>query len=134
MVGVGNACNLDEAFAQRALHRCRFLLPSAQPQVLTSFAVSLLLVFRTNQSYDRWWEARKVWGAVLNRARDIVNQCVVFFPPEEKRLQHACARWTWAFTRTLQAHLQVCYARFLCVFASCTCSLFGTVLLIPDAT
>jgi ion channel-forming bestrophin family protein len=82
-------------------------MPNAMPQTLTSFAVSLLLVFRTNQSYDRWWEARKVWGAILNRSRDVVNQCVVFFPENEKRLQHAFARWTWAFTRALQAFLQV---------------------------
>ncbi|GFH16335.1 uncharacterized protein HaLaN_12732, partial [Haematococcus lacustris] len=49
------------------------LMSSPQPQVLTSFAVSLLLVFRTNQSYDRWWEARKVWGGILNRVRDITT-------------------------------------------------------------
>jgi hypothetical protein len=41
---------------------------------LTAFALSLLLVFRTNSSYDRWWEARKLWGGVVNRSRDIVRQ------------------------------------------------------------
>ena len=41
---------------------------------LTAFALSLLLVFRTNSSYDRWWEARKLWGGVVNRCRDIVRQ------------------------------------------------------------
>jgi len=38
---------------------------------MTSFALSLLLVFRTNASYGRWDEARKMWGMVLNRTRDI---------------------------------------------------------------
>jgi len=38
---------------------------------MTSFALSLLLVFRTNASYARWDEARKMWGMVLNRTRDI---------------------------------------------------------------
>ena len=28
----------------------------------------------TNSSYDRWWEARKLWGGVVNRSRDIVRQ------------------------------------------------------------
>lgn len=82
------------------------LLPSPQPHMLTSFAVSLLLVFRTNQSYDRWWEARKVWGGILNRVRDITTQSVVFFPDSESELRQACGRWTIAFARSLHAHLQ----------------------------
>ena len=41
---------------------------------LTSFALSLLLVFRTNTSYSRWLDARKIWGGILNRSRDIVRQ------------------------------------------------------------
>jgi hypothetical protein len=41
---------------------------------LTSFALSLLLVFRTNASYERWDGARKMWGLMLNRSRDIVRQ------------------------------------------------------------
>ena len=41
---------------------------------LTSFALSLLLVFRTNTSYSRWLDARKVWGGILNRSRDLVRQ------------------------------------------------------------
>jgi len=41
---------------------------------LTAFALSLLLVFRTNSSYDRWWEGRKLWGGVVNRTRDFVRQ------------------------------------------------------------
>ena len=47
---------------------------SAEPQGLTSFALSLLLVFRTNSSYGRFDEARKIWGGILNRARNIANQ------------------------------------------------------------
>ncbi len=41
---------------------------------LTSPALSLLLVFRTNASYERWDSARKMWGLVLNRSRDMVRQ------------------------------------------------------------
>ncbi|RYF37332.1 MAG: hypothetical protein EON97_01375, partial [Chitinophagaceae bacterium] len=29
---------------------------------LLGFAISMLLVFRTNTAYDRWWEGRKLWG------------------------------------------------------------------------
>ena len=41
---------------------------------LTSFALSLLLVFRTNESYSRWLEARKAWSGILIRSRDLVRQ------------------------------------------------------------
>ena len=44
------------------------------PFSLTSFALSLLLVFRTNTSYARWAEAREIWGGVTNRSRDILRQ------------------------------------------------------------
>lgn len=42
-------------------------------------AVALLLAFRTNQSYERWWEVRIIWGAVVNDSRTLVRQCVSFF-------------------------------------------------------
>ena len=45
-----------------------------EPLTITSFALSLLLVFRTNSSYGRFAEARKLWGLLLNRSRDIVRQ------------------------------------------------------------
>jgi ion channel-forming bestrophin family protein len=38
---------------------------------LVGFALSLLLVFRTNTAYDRWWEGRKYWGSLLNNSRDL---------------------------------------------------------------
>ncbi len=41
-------------------------------------ALGLLLVFRTNTSYDRYWEGRKLVGAMLNRCRDMVRQSGCF--------------------------------------------------------
>lgn len=37
-------------------------------------AISILLSFKMGQSYDRWWEARKVWGAIVNDSRSLVLQ------------------------------------------------------------
>lgn len=37
-------------------------------------AISILLSFKISQSYDRWWEARKVWGAIVNDSRSLVIQ------------------------------------------------------------
>ena len=33
---------------------------------ILGFVLSLLVVFRTNTAYDRWWEGRKLWGALVN--------------------------------------------------------------------
>ena len=38
---------------------------------LLSFVISMLLVFRTNTAYDRWWEGRKLWGALVNNSRNL---------------------------------------------------------------
>src|SRR5215204_1536071 len=38
---------------------------------LLGFAISMLLVFRTNTAYDRWWEGRKLWGALVNNSRNL---------------------------------------------------------------
>jgi putative membrane protein len=38
---------------------------------LLGFVISLLLVFRTNTAYDRWWEGRKLWGALTNNSRNL---------------------------------------------------------------
>ncbi|UXP30720.1 hypothetical protein N6H18_10180 [Reichenbachiella agarivorans] len=37
-------------------------------------AISLLLGFKLSQSYDRWWEARKIWGAIVNDSRTLTLQ------------------------------------------------------------
>jgi len=38
---------------------------------LLSFVISMLLVFRTNTAYDRWWEGRKLWGSLVNNSRNM---------------------------------------------------------------
>jgi putative membrane protein len=49
------------------------LVPLQLPTILGS-SISLLLAFKTSQSYDRWWEARKIWGAIVNDSRMLVLQ------------------------------------------------------------
>lgn len=53
------------------------------PLAVTAFVgtiLSLLLAFRTSQSYERWWEARVVWGAIVNDSRTLVRQVKLFMP------------------------------------------------------
>src|SRR6266536_1927495 len=50
---------------------------------LIGVALGLLLVFRTNASYDRYWEGRKLLGSFVNRARDLARQAVSFIDGED---------------------------------------------------
>jgi len=38
---------------------------------ILGFVISLLLVFRTNTAYDRWWEGRRKWGELVNDSRNL---------------------------------------------------------------
>jgi putative membrane protein len=56
-------------------------IPLTLPSILGS-SISLLLAFTVSQSYDRWWEARKVWGAIVNDSRTLVLQVRSFVKAE----------------------------------------------------
>lgn len=47
---------------------------------LVGFVLSLLLVFRTNSSYDRWWEGRKIWGSFTNNSRNLALKLNTLLP------------------------------------------------------
>ncbi len=51
---------------------------------LLGFVISMLLVFRTNTVYDRWWEARKLWGALTNNSRNFAMKLEAILPSFEK--------------------------------------------------
>jgi putative membrane protein len=68
------------------------LVPGVNPAPLTliGIALSIFLSFRNSACYDRWWEARKLWGQILHTARDIARQTVVLddgsgTPSQERR-------------------------------------------------
>jgi ion channel-forming bestrophin family protein len=51
--------------------------PLQLPTVLGT-SIALLLAFNLNQSYDRWWEARKIWGSIVNDSRTLLLQLQAF--------------------------------------------------------
>ena len=57
-------------------------IPIAIPTLLGT-TISLILGFRIAQSYDRWWEARKIWGEIVNDSRTLVRQVMTFVKSEE---------------------------------------------------
>lgn len=57
-------------------------IPLSVPAIIGT-VISLLLAFRSNQAYDRWWEARIIWGAVVNDSRTLVRQMNTFINDPE---------------------------------------------------
>ncbi|GAB3419598.1 bestrophin family protein [Niabella aquatica] len=51
---------------------------------LLGFAISLVLVFRTNTAYDRWWEGRKLWGALVNNSRNLALKLSVVLREDQQ--------------------------------------------------
>ena len=52
---------------------------------MLGFVISLLLVFRTNTAYDRWWEGRKMWGSLVNNSRNLAIKLSVILKDENER-------------------------------------------------
>jgi len=52
---------------------------------MLGFVISLLLVFRTNTAYDRWWEGRKAWGALVNNSRNLAIKLHAILEDEKDR-------------------------------------------------
>jgi len=72
---------------------------------LTSFALALLMVFRTNTAHMRWWEARTAIGRWLSVVRNCQRMLVTWAPPEEAHLVREFARWNAALTTAGAAYL-----------------------------
>lgn len=73
----------------------------ALPLTLTAPALGMLITFRTNQAYSRWWEARIIWGGVINKTRDLMRQANWFRDMDRAKRLSALSV---AFTFALNAH------------------------------
>lgn len=76
---------------------------SPLPHVLLGTALGLLLSYRTSAAYDRFWEARKVLGGMVNETRNIMRMAVTGLRPAAA---DAVCRLTIAWTFATMHHLQ----------------------------
>ena len=60
-------------------------IPIAMSAIIGT-ALSLLLAFRTAQAYERWWEARIIWGAIVNDSRTLIRQVKQFLPEKDTKI------------------------------------------------
>jgi len=45
---------------------------------MIGIALSILMGFRISSAYERWWEARKIWGSLVNNSRTLARQLITF--------------------------------------------------------
>lgn len=88
--------------------RFRNLLPE-MPLSIPAFlgtAISVLLSFKMNQSYGRWWEARQIWGAIVNDSRSFVIQLQSLLGNDEtesiKKLAYRQIAWCYSLGQSLR--------------------------------
>lgn len=71
---------------------------------MLSFVISMLLVFRTNTAYDRWWEGRKQWGSLVNSSRNFALKLGAMLSEEQDRQYFR--RLIPAYASILSKHLR----------------------------
>jgi len=88
--------------------RFEHLIPE-MPMTIPTFlgtAISVILSFKLSQSYDRWWEARKIWGSIVNDSRNFVLQLQSFVDGSQKETVHRMAyrqiAWCYSLGQTLR--------------------------------
>lgn len=73
---------------------------------LLGFVISLLLVFRTNTAYDRWWEGRKLWGGLVNNSRNLALKLAGILPKSDAFNRSFFRNIIPQYARALRNHLR----------------------------
>lgn len=86
-----------------------FVLPFKAPSLpLTLFgsALALFLGFRDNSAYQRWWEGRVLWGAMINASRNLARAARNFLPDEARDLKRSIVLRQVAYVNALRCQLR----------------------------
>lgn len=97
--GIGGLAWLGERFFQR-----RIAL-EVTPHELAGTVLGLLLVMRTNAGYDRWWEARKLWGGFVDRCRNVLIGAMCY-GPKNPQWRDQFSRWVAAYPHVARHSLR----------------------------
>ena len=81
-------------------------LPSL-PLGMMGAALSIFLAFRTNSAYDRWWEARRLWGSLVNDSRTFARQVLTLVDRTAAESgPNELVEWQIAYVHALRCHLR----------------------------
>jgi putative membrane protein len=92
----------------------RYIMNRIDYEYITSYRIfealggifTLIMVFRTTQSYNRWWEARKTWGALVNNCRNLAIYLNEILDKSMKKEKDSLALDIANFTHALGYHLR----------------------------
>ena len=82
-----------------------FVAISPAPFTLLGLGLSIFIGFRNNTCYDRWWEGRRQWGALVAESRALLRYLVTLLPEDEALRRRAAGRVT-AFAQALRDQLR----------------------------
>lgn len=83
------------AFSLQTLGKVPFVLPFSITAILGS-ALAIFIAFRNNNAYNRWWEARNLWGNILNSSR-VLGRLVITFSESHSQQPNYDAERSRAF-------------------------------------
>ncbi len=92
-------CGLTAILVSVAYHYHEDVAVPDKLHLLIGPALALLLVFRTNTANDRYWEGRRLWGGIVNTARNLRRKSAVLFKDEpvlSARITEWTIGWFWA--------------------------------------
>ncbi|WP_231491160.1 bestrophin family protein [Pedobacter sp. Leaf170] len=92
-----------------------FEIPSIIPTVLGT-AIAFFIGFNNNQAYDRWWEARKVWGALVNDSRSFTRNLINYAEDDQvivKRMIYRHIAFLYALKANLRDTVDEIYIKYL---------------------
>lgn len=78
---------------------------ASAPHEYLGAALGLLLVLRNNAGHDRWWEARRLWGGIVNQCRNLVISGLAY-GPADRRWREELVWWTAAFPHAARRSLR----------------------------
>lgn len=83
----------------------RVLAWGSAATAINTVILSLLMSFRNRAAYDRWWEARGLWGQLTNDSRNLAAKLAAYVPAEVLVHSRAAALLT-GFAEALKRHLR----------------------------
>lgn len=103
MLATGSSLFITVAYLEYDVH---WLVLPQLPAVVVGAALGIFVSFRTNSSYDRWWEGRKLWGRLVNTSRHMAIEATHYIPNEAAAIRERVVRRHIAYVHTLRAVLR----------------------------
>ncbi len=80
--------------------------PTSTVFSLLGIVLGLLLVFRTNTAYDRWWEGRRIWGGLVDSSRNMAIKLHSYLPEEDHTSREFFAKMIPNYFFALKEHIR----------------------------